>query len=95
MMDKVLEQILGELDDIEGDGAMKHSAEECPDPLGCTMHDGESSEALAKPGEESPAAVKIEVHKLGMPTLDGGDESDKAEEGLSPEEAEELRKLLK
>ena len=101
LMDMALEKIIGELDDVEGRGAMAHSLEECPDPLNCNMHDGELGDSLTPDGgvqKGEPAAVKIEVSKLGLPTMDGeknpGDE-EKAEDGLSPEEAEQLRKLLR
>lgn len=93
MMDLALEKIMGELDDIEGKSSMEHSLEECPDPLNCDQHGLESGKALAP---EEPAAVKIEVHKMGMPSLDGAKEDEgEADEGLSPEEAEQLKKLLK
>ena len=98
MMDSALAKIMGELDDVEGSSAMSHSMDECPDPLTCGQHDDEAGESLA--GEKP--AVSIEIHKLGMPSLDGGkaDEpslDDKGEEGqsLSPEDAEILKKLLK
>ena len=76
---------------------MEHSLEDCPDPFTCEQHSGELGKNLAP---EEPAAVKIEIHKPGMPSLDGeklpeeGAEG-KAEEGLSPEEAEQLKKLVK
>ena len=88
LFDKALDQLMGDMDDMEGKGAMAHSSEECPDPLNCKEHEMESADNLS-----SEPAVKIEVHKMGMPTLDGAKES--AEEGLSPEEAEELKKLLR
>ncbi len=93
LFDAALDRIMSELDEVEGGSAMSHSAEDCPDPLGCKEHDGEHADSLS--GKE-PAAVKIEVSKLGMPTLDGGkaEGESKAEDGLSPEEAEELRKLI-
>lgn len=89
LFDKALDQLMGDMDDLEGKGAMAHSTEECPDPLNCKDHEIESGENLT-PGEPS---LKIEVHKLGMPSLDGAKESEG--EGLSAEEAEELKKLLK
>ena len=96
LLDMALEKLMGDMDELEGKGAMAHSLEECPDPLNCTMHDMEESHKLMP--EDGKPAVSIEVHKMGMPTLDGekaeGD-GEKAEEGLSPEEAEELKKLLK
>lgn len=97
LFDMALEKLMGDMDDMEGKGAMSHSAEECPDPLTCDQHDSELGEHLT-PGEHEPAAVKIEVHKLGMPSLDGvkdEEEGSKADEGLSPEEAEALKKLLR
>ena len=97
MFDMALDKMLGELDDIEGHGAMSHSLEECPDPMNCDMHDGDLGENLApeKQEEGSPAAVEITVHKMGMPSMDGKSDSKAEEDHLSPEEAEELRKLLK
>lgn len=92
LFEAALDRIMGELDDVEGGSAMSHSAEDCPDPLGCTMHESENAEPLAAKGE-APLGVEIEVKKMGVPSLDGDSES-KAEDGLSPEEAEELRKLL-
>ena len=96
LLDKVLAMLSGDMDDMEGSAAMKHSQEDCPDPLGCTMHESENAEPLAGKGE-APLGVEIEVKKMGVPSLDGDSASDdsKAEDGLSPEEAEELRKLLK
>jgi hypothetical protein len=95
LLDMALEKLMGDMDDLEGASAMSHSAEECPDPLSCKAHDSELGENLT-PGEKSPAAVEIEVHKGGLPSMDGEKSEDsKAEDGLSPEEAEELRKLLK
>jgi hypothetical protein len=99
MLEMALDRIIGELDDIEGHEAMDHSLEECPDPLNCKMHEGELSENMTPDGGV-PAAVKIEVHKVGMPTLDGKElpaegKGHRAEEGLSPAEAEALKKLLK
>jgi len=97
LFDAALDKLMGDMDDMEGTSAMAHSQEECPDPLGCKMHDGELGKELAPEGGE-PAAVKIEIKKLGMPSLDGAKEGDgegKAEEGLSPEDEEALKKLLK
>ena len=92
MLDLALEKMEQEIESIEGDEANSHSMEECKDPLNCPQHMAEMGEGLSK----EPAAVKIEVHKLaGMPSLEGEMKGEKAEEGLSPDEAEELRKLLK
>ena len=94
LLDMALEKIMNELDDIEGTSANSHSLEECPDPLNCKMHDGElDGLAPEKQEDGSPSAVTVEVHKMGLPSLTGGKE--KEGEGLSEEEAEELRKLLK
>ena len=93
MIDKALEMLSGDIDEIEGSGAMAHSLENCPDPATCPMHDGELGENLAeheKQEDGSPAAVEIHI-KPGLPTL----EQEKAEDGLSPEEKEALAKLLK
>lgn len=93
LFDAALDRIMGELDDVEGDSAMSHSADDCPDPLSCKMHDEEHGDSLSG----KPAGLEIEVKKMGMPSLDGDypESESKAEDGLSPEEAEELRKLLK
>lgn len=92
MFDAALDRIMSELDDVEGGSAMSHSVEDCPDPLGCTMHEAENAEPLA--GDDKGKSI-VEI-KLGAPSMDGdkaeGDSA--AEEGLSDEEAEELRKLL-
>ena len=100
LLDKALEMIMGDLDDVEGSGAMSHSAEECPDPLTCSAHDSELGSSL-EPDDKGPA-VKIEVSKLGIPSMDGAKEeepdlNDKGEKGesLSPEDAEILKKLLR
>lgn len=94
LLDLVLEKLMGDMDDMEGTSAMAHGADDCPDPLGCSQHDDDRGEALAGDGE--PAAVKVEVSKLGLPSLDGAKDEDggKAGDELSPEEAEALRKLL-
>lgn len=97
LMEMALEKLVGDMDDLEGTASMAHSTDECPDPLGCTMHEAESGDALssdAKPGD-----------KPGLPSMKGtpskGDDEapedpeSPAESGLSEEEAEALRKLLK
>ena len=94
MLDKALELVMGDLDDMEGSSAMSHSMDECPDPLTCGQHDSDLGDGLSK----EPAAVSIEVHK-GLPSLDGEKApslDDKGEDGedMSPEDAEILRKLL-
>lgn len=98
MFDKALEMLMGDMDDMEGSSAMSHSAEECPDPLGCTDHDMEHGKDLTPDG--GGPSVKIEVSKMGIPSMDGKKEpslDDKGENGeeLSPEDAEILKKLLK
>ncbi len=103
MMEMALDKLMGDMDDIEGDSSMAHDQDECPDPLGCKMHDAESGEALAG----KPSGVEIEIKKIGegVPSMKGipadspGEEPEEgkesaAEDGLSAEEAEELRKLL-
>ena len=92
MLDAVLDRIMNELDDVEGGAAMHHSMEECPDPLSCDMHESENANPLAE-HEGHPVVADIEVKKMGIPSLDSAEDS-KAEDGLSPEEAEELKKLL-
>jgi hypothetical protein len=99
MMEMALEKLAGDMDDIEGHGAMAHSAEECPDPLSCSMHDDEHGDNLSKVEPGTADGVEIEIKKVGpgMPSMDGEKEEPegKAEDGLSEEDAEELRKLLK
>ncbi len=101
MLDKALEMIMGDLDDIEGSSAMSHSADECSDPLTCSAHDSELGAPWAS-GDKEPAAVKIEVSKLGMPSMDGktADEpsiDDKGQHGeeLDAEDVEALKMLLR
>ncbi len=89
MFDAALDRIMSELDDVEGGSAMSHSVEDCPDPLGCTMHESENAEPLS--GDKGASVVEIKLG--GAPSMEG-DEGSPAEDGLSPEEAEELRKLL-
>ena len=94
MIDRALALLSGDMDDLEGSGAMQHTLDECPDPLGCKMHEDEKADPLSTLDEPS---VTVTIGK-GLPTLgvpgDKG-EDEKAEDGLSPEDAEELRKLLK
>lgn len=93
IMNMVLDRLVDEMDEVEGNSSMAHSQEECPDPLGCTMHDGEHGDNLS---EGKPSGVEVEIKKLGegMPSMEGAKE-DAAEDGLSDDDAEELRKLLK
>ncbi len=94
LLDMALEKLMGDMDDMEGSNAMSHSAEDCPEPLTCGEHDGELGKDLTPDGGK----VEIEVHKDGLPSMDGvtaEDQEGKAEDGLSPEEAEALKKLLK
>ena len=100
LLDKALEMIMGDLDDMEGSSAMSHSADECPDPLTCGAHDSELGSALA-PGDKEPA-VKIEVSKMGLPSMDGEKAEepsidDKGEHGesLDQEDIDALKKLLR
>jgi hypothetical protein len=98
LMEMALEKLVGDMDDLEGSGAMAHSTEDCPDPLGCTMHEAEAGDSLssdAKPGDK-PGLPSMK----GTPSKGDGEEvveeaEGAAEDGLSAEEAEELRKLLK
>jgi hypothetical protein len=92
LIDMALEAISSDMDDLEGKSALEHSLEECPDPLTCDMHKGELSDNLSK--DEKPDGIEVEVHKIGMPSLEG-EKFGKAEDGLSPEEADELKKLIK
>ncbi len=105
LMDVALEKLMGDMDDLEGSSAMSHSAEDCPDPLGCKMHDDELGENLNPANAEKMGApvVSIEVKKMGdgLPSMEGAKDEpsldDKGEhgEGLSDEDAEILKKLLK
>lgn len=90
LFDAALEKMMNELDEVEGSSATAHSLEDCTDPLTCGQHEAEEGEHLT-PEKGSPAAVTVEVHKMGLPSMEG----EKAEDGLSPEDVEELRKLLK
>ena len=95
MIEKALDRIMNELDEIEGGSAMAHEMDECPDPLSCKMHESDESKPLV---EEEHPSVKVEIHKHGLPSLDGVSEEaeeGKAEDGLSAEEAEQLKKLLR
>lgn len=90
-IEKALAMLSGDMDSLEGKSAMAHSLDDCPDPLGCDMHESENAEPLADKG------LTIEIKGAGMPTLDGAKapESEGMGEGLSDEEAEALKKLLK
>lgn len=94
LMEMALEKLVGDMDDLEGAAAMAHDVEECPDPLSCTMHESESGEALssdAKPGDK-PGLPSMK----GTPSKGDGDGAESpAEDGLSDEEKEALRNLLK
>lgn len=93
LLDKVLEMLSGDMDDIEGAGAMAHSMDECSDPLGCKMHDAAEGESLT-PGDKP--AVVIEEKKMGLPSMEGElGEGGKAEDGLDPDALEALKKMLK
>lgn len=105
LMDIALEKLAGDMDDLEGSAAMSHSAEDCPDPLGCKMHDSELGENLSPAAAEKmdgKPMVEIEIKKMGegLPSMEG-EKEDAAEEavehadGLSADEAEELFELLK
>lgn len=104
LMDVALEKLMGDMDDLEGSSAMSHSAEECPDPLGCKMHDSEMGDNLSGDGKpkDGAALLSIEVKKPGdgLPSMEGA-KQDAAEkevegaDGLSAEEAAELFELLK
>lgn len=91
MLEMALDKIMGDLDDVEGKGAMAHGMDECPDPLNCKMHEGNSSDNLTPDG--GMPSIKIELSKMHMPTMDGKSAEDA--DGLSDAESEELKKLLK
>ncbi len=97
LMDAALAALMDDMDDMEGTAATAHSQEECPDPLGCKMHDAEAGDSLSglPEGDKSPAALTIEVKKGGLPSMEGElGEGKGAEEGLSPDEQELMKKLL-
>ncbi len=103
LLDIALGKLSGDMDDLEGSSAMSHTAEECPDPLGCKMHDGELGDNLSPAAAEKvdgKPILEIEVKGEGLPSMQGA-KDDKAEEevehadGLSADEAEELFELLK
>lgn len=96
MFDKALDMLMGDMDDMEGKSALSHSMEDCPNPLECDQHDGEEGKDLT-PDHDSRS---LEIKVSGLPTLEGKQEGkegamNRAEEGLSTEEAEQLKKLLK
>lgn len=94
VMDMVLDRLLGDMDSTEGQSAMSHSMEDCPNPLTCTDHDSDAAGLLAP--DHKPEA-SIEVHKIDIPPGEMPSLDDKGEEGesLSPEDAEILKKLLR
>ncbi len=105
LMDIALEKIMGDMDDMEGSSSMAHSAEDCPDPLGCKMHDGELGENLNPAAAEKmdgKPLLEIEIKGKGdgLPSMEGA-KDDAAEkevegaDGLSADEAEELFELLR
>lgn len=95
LIDAALEKLIGDMDDLEGSAATAHDVDSCPDPLTCKAHDGELGENLSQGGD----GVEVEVKKIGkgVPSLDGAaaEAEAGADEGLSPAEVEDLRKLLK
>ena len=102
LMDIALEKLGGDMDDLEGHSAMSHSAEDCPDPLGCKMHDGELGDNLSPAAVEGKPILEIEVKGEGLPSMNGAkaeepslDDKGENGEGLSEEDAEILKKLLK
>ncbi len=103
LFEAALGKLSGDMDDVEGSSAMSHSAEDCPDPLGCKMHDGELGENLNPAAAEKmdgKPLLEIEIKGGGMPSMEGA-KDDAAEkeveeaDGLSADEAEELFELLK
>ncbi len=96
LMEMALEKLVGDMDDLEGSASMAHESDECPDPLTCTMHDSESADNLS--GEDN-GGVEGAIKKLGagIPSMEGDKEESEspAEEGMSAEDIEALRKLLK
>ncbi len=103
LLDIALEKLAGDMDDLEGSEAMKHSPEDCPDPLGCKMHDGELGDNLSPAASEKvdgKPILEIHVKGEGLPSMDGEkmpslDDKGEAGESLSEEDAELLKKLLK
>lgn len=95
LLDIALEKLMGDMDDLEGSGAMSHSAEDCPDPLGCDQHEAEHSANMTHDDGNPSLTIKV-GHGL-PPSLEDSKEGEirpGAEEGLSEEEAAELKKLL-
>ena len=96
LTDEALARILDDMDGMEGKAAMSHTLEECPDPLTCTQHDEEAKGNLVPDNGKPAADLTIVVGDGMMPKLgsrEAGEEG-KAEDGLSAEDAAELRKIL-
>ena len=91
LFEAALDRLLGDMDDTEGRAATSHSVEECPDPLGCTAHDSDSMGDLAQSGKP---AIEIEVHKAMAPGEPSLDDKGEADEGLSEEDKNILKKIL-
>ena len=93
LFEMALDRLLEDMDSTEGKAATAHSLEDCPSPLTCTQHDDETMERLAP---EPKPSLEVEVHKEmapgDVPALD--DKGEKGE-GLSPEDAEILKKILR
>lgn len=91
LLEMALDKIMGDMDDFDGKDALSHSKEDCPDPLNCKMHDEEGP----KEGDlKDPALMKVEVKKVGIPEIGSLGEGEKADDKITPEEAEILKKLL-
>jgi hypothetical protein len=99
MIEAALSKLMDDMDGMEGDAAMQHDMSECPDPMGCTMHDSELGQSLT-PNPKPDLAIEIKGPEESGDSLLGksmeeGSPAEGAEGKLSPEEAEVLKKLLK
>lgn len=90
MLEAALDKMMGDLDDIEGKGAVKHSLSECPNPEECDQHSDEMPK-MDDGGEEMPD--KKDGHSA-LPIMSVSVEKMKPKSELGPEDIEMLKKLL-
>ena len=97
IIDKALAMLGEDMDGMEGKSAMSHSMDECPDPLNCTDHEAETGDALSGDMGGAKPALTIEIHGAGLNPGEAPSLDDKGEagDGLSDEDSEILKKLLK
>ena len=93
LIDVALSKILDDMDDMEGKGAMEHSLEECENPMECNQHGTDAEDGLNPGDSEHKPVLEVTIEKHGSPTMTGSGESG-AEESLSPDEKEMLKKML-